>query len=156
MMAKRIRPVVFALGMFGSIAFAEADVKAKEATSDRMRYQQLTRELKTVDEAYHSAMKQAVLETQKQGQATLETKSRLLSLANRRDRLINRITLLALRHGWSIPGRHTPKANRKGSHDETLRIFEPADRMIRTKFKQDARRIAAHIALPPVSLQTVP
>lgn len=155
MKATPILTVLFSLGVIASTVFAEGEPKSTEANTDRMRYQQLTRELKTVDGEYHAAMKQAVLETQKKGQASLETKSRLLSLDNKRDRLLNRITLVALRHGWRIPGKQNAQEVSEERADEKHRVFEPADRLIQQRFKRDAQRIIARVTLPLISLQTV-
>ena len=96
-----------------------------------------------------------VLEIEKEGKASLETKSRLMSVANKRDRLVNRIMLLALRHGWAMPGTERLQEESDEIPDERQRIFEPADRMIKERFARDTRRIAAKIALPLISIQTV-
>ena len=136
-------------------ALADRSPDSKDETSDRMRYQKLMREMKSADAEYNKALKGAVLETEREGKASLETKSRLMSLANKRDRLVNRIMLLALRHGWAMPGTERPQEESDGVPDERQRIFEPADRMIKERFARDTRRIAAKIALPLISIQTV-
>lgn len=123
--------------------------------SDRMRYKKLTQELKSVDAEYNKALKLAVLETKTKGEASLEIKSRLLSLADKRERQVNRVTLLALRHGWTIPGNEEPKEDSGKVSGTQCLVFASADRMIKERLAQDSKRIVSRImkALPLVSIQ---
>ena len=138
-----------------SLARAGLSPSSDEQISDRVQYQRLLQDVKSIDAGYSKAMKRAVAETQKDGKASLETKSQLLSLRDRRDRIINRITLLALRHGWEVPGSDKPDVTASEMADERHRVFEPAEQMIKEKFGKDARRIVSRIALPVIPIEAV-
>ena len=105
MNTRRIILLMIASQAFGwGRALADIYPSARDIAADKVRYQNLCRDIKVIDADHAKAMKQAVSETEKDGSASLETKSRLLSLRDRRDRLVDRVTLIALRHGWKIPG----------------------------------------------------
>jgi hypothetical protein len=156
MNAKYILLSMVGLLMLGSTqSLADSNNNSDEVMADKVRYQRLLRDVKSIDADYSKAMKQALVEMKRDGKASLETKSRLLSLTGRRDRLVNRITLIALRHGWDIPGTDTSEDKASQVPDEKHRVFEPADQMIKEKYARDARRIAAKIALPVVTIESV-
>jgi len=148
--------LTIAFVMLGS-SWARADLipNTKDQMSDRTRYQRLIRDIRSIDAEYSKVMQRAVVETNKNGEASLETKSQLLSLADRRDRIINRITLLALRHGWDVPSSDKPEATASEIPDERQRVFEPAEQMIKDKFAKDARQIVSNIALPVIPIEAV-
>jgi hypothetical protein len=141
--------------LISSQALADSNPNSDDVMADKVRYQRLLRDVKSIDADYSKAIKQAQVETKRDGKASLETKSRLLSLTDRRDRVVNRITLLALRHGWDIPGTDTSEDKASQIPDEKHRVFEPADQMIKEKYARDARRIAAKIVLPVVTIESV-
>lgn len=142
--------------LFGpALALAGLSPNSEDATADRVRYRRLLQEIKSVDAEYSRAMRQAISEAKKDGKATLETKSRLLALTDKRDRILNRTTLLSLRHGWDLPESDSPNETTTEIPDERDRIFEPAEQMIKQRFAQDASRIAKIVSLPIVSIESV-
>lgn len=145
-----------ALFMLGaSWVGAASNPRLEDEAADRARYQGLLRDIKSVDAQYSKALRQALFETQNDGKASLETKSQLLSLRDKRDRIINRITLIALRHGWEIPTGDQPDLSASRIPDERERVFEPAEQMIKDKFALDARRIAGRLNLPVIPIEAV-
>jgi len=70
-----------------------------------------------------------------------------------RDRTINRLTILSLRHGWEMPDTSTPEATEQ-IPDERQRVFEPAEQIIKDTFSKEASRIAKTVALPLVPLES--
>ena len=152
---KRIIISVIATLIFSnSWALADIDPSARDAAADKVRYQNLMREIKTIDVQYARALKNAMSETEKDGSASLETKSQLLSLRDRRDRLIDRVTLIALRHGWKIPGTEIEQVSDMEIPDGRKRVFEPADQMIKDRFARDARAIISKVTLPIISIES--
>jgi hypothetical protein len=144
-----------ALLIVSSTVLASSNPNSEDVRADRARYQSLLREVRSVDSDYAKTLQQALNETKTNGEASLEIKSRLLSLTDKRDRLINRVTLIALRHGWEIPGSEPPGVNSAPVPDDRQRVFESADQMIRDRFASDARRIASKIKLPVVPIESV-
>lgn len=141
--------------MLGSSgAPADSNANSNDVKADRIRYQKLLREIKSVDAEYSRVLQQAVSETKKDGKASLETKSRLLALSDKRDRIVNRLTLLSLRHGWEVPLTNRSDVNASQVLDEKQRVFEPADEMVKQKFAEEARRIASSITLPIISIES--
>ena len=127
---------------------------ADDVTAARARYQRLMREVKSVDSEYSRVLQQAFNEKKKDGKASLEAKSRLIALSDKRDRTCDRLLLLSLRHGWDIPDTDKPGADSSPVADEKERIFTPADQMIREKFAQEARRIADKVKLPLITIKS--
>lgn len=156
MNAKSVLVSIVVFLMLGpSWALADLSPNSEDVAADRVRYRRLLQEIKSVDAEYGRAMQQAISEAKKEGKATLETKSRLLALTDKRDRILNRITLLSLRHGWDLPESDSPNDTATEIPDERERVFEPAEQMIKQKFAQDASRIAKIVSLPIVSIESV-
>jgi len=146
--------IVVSLILGSSLALADLNSNSKDVIADKALYQRLLREIDSVDAEYSRAMRQAILETREDGKASLETQSNLLALSDKRDRIVNRVTLLSLRHGWDIPNADRLSANTAQIADARKRVFEPAEQMIKQKFAQDARRIAKIVNLPVVSIKS--
>lgn len=123
-----------------------------DARADKTRFNSLVRELRTVEAEYHQVVKQAVSEKKKDNQASLETKSRMMFLSDKRDRIMDRLTIISLRHGWDIPDNKDSK-NIDDIPDEKQRIFARADEVIRESFTQQAKKIAESITLPVISME---
>lgn len=134
-----------------SICFADSS----DTRADRSRYDGLLREIRKIDAEYSKVIKKAMEEAKENdnGSASLETKSRLLALRDKRDRIINRLTILSLRNGWEMPDTSTPEATEK-IPDEKERVFEPAEQIIKNTFSKEACRIVKTINLPLVPLQS--
>jgi hypothetical protein len=151
------RMTLIAIMAVGSMAFTAAlgqdNASPKDVEVDRGRYRQLLGEVRTLDFEYAKTLEQAVEETKKEGKASLESKSQLIGLGEKRDRCVNRLILVSLRHGWDIPDLNIQNMTAAKIVSEKERIFQSADNMIRDRFAQEAKQIAGKIALPIISLQ---
>ncbi len=121
--------------------------------SDRAMFNSLVRQMRRVDRDTETAMDQAMAEARTSGgQASLETKARLLSLRDERDRVHSRLLILSMRHGWDIPELDPAAAaasNRKEAEDS---VFGSVDTLVKRRFATEARRIAITARLPVVSM----
>jgi len=140
--------VLIVVSLFSCHALAADDARA-----DKTRFNSLLRELRTVEAEYNNVIKQAMSEKQKDDQTSLETKSKIMGLSDKRDRIMDRLTIISLRHGWEIPDGKDDQ-NSSNMSDEKKRIFAPADEVIRERFAQQAKKIAEGIALPVISIKT--
>ena len=137
-------------------AVAQAAADSHENAVDKTRYRALIREVQSVEVELSKIQDLAVKEVKQQGEASLETKSNLQSLENKRNRLMDRLLMLSLRYGWDIPDRNAPvNSSVKDSTEERDRIFAPADEIIKKRFAQEAREIAGQLKLPLISLHPV-
>ncbi len=124
------------------------------ALTDQITYNRLLTQVNQLDHQYAAEMQNAMsIARQHGGEPDLETKARLLSIRDQRDRIMSRLTLLALRHGWDLPyggsnGKSTAATPPPVPHQE---VFEAADHLIRARFKQEAARIARTVDLPMVA-----
>ena len=124
--------------MFGLViltvntTWATVQTGREDTTVDRSRYQSLLREIQSVEADYQKLQNQAFVEAKTKGDASLETKSRLLALSDKRQRIMDRLLLLSLRHGWDIPDPEMPAVSGTPQVlDEKQRIFAPADEIIK-------------------------
>ena len=84
-----------------------------------------------------------------------ETKARLLSLRDERDRLFARMHVLSMRYGWEIPQFDKPTVQTSSRQEAQDSVFGAADAMIRQRFTAEAERIAGMVKLPVVSLESM-
>ena len=147
-----ILAVVLAAGLCGGRAALAED---RPGTGmDRATYNRLTDQVRDVDQEFAQAMQDAMREAREgDGKASLETQSRVLGLREKRDRLMTRITLVALRHGWKLPDQNPDGTVKPGQGSSTDKFFEPASDMIRNRFAAESKRIAAAVSLPVVSIE---
>lgn len=162
----RFHKTIIALAaiVVGVSAPAGASVAADsdDERSDRRVFERLGRELRQVEVNYLKVEDRAMAEARasEDGKASLETRSELIALRNQRDRLLNRMTLLALRWGWDAPMPdferpvETEPAERERTEWEA--IFEPADRILRSRFEAESREIARRIRLPVITIPDRP
>jgi len=151
---KKIVTITFGVVLLAvSVTRAGVQTGQEDATADKSRYHRLLREIKSVEADYHKVQNQAFIEAKSEGKASLETKSRLLALSDKRRRIMDRLLLLSLRHGWDLPDPEMPTASGTTRPlDDKERVFAPADEIIKEKFAQEAQRIAAKIRLPVISV----
>jgi len=152
-MKKRIITVIIAVALtsFGSICWAAS---ADEESSDKTLYRRLLRDIRSVDKEHSDVLRQCVTEAKEKGQASLNTKNRLLAAVEKRDRIMNRLTLLCLRHGWELPESEPSARAASEAREEKDRIFQPADEMIKQVFATEAKHIAGRVSLPVISVNT--
>jgi hypothetical protein len=123
---------------------------------DRALLYRLVRQVRRVDRETESMMTQAMAEARdNDGQANPETKARLLSLRDERDRLFSRMLILSMRHGWEIPDLDKPAAASSDGAEAAQNIFSAVDVLVRRRFAAEARRIAQSVSLPVVSLESM-
>jgi hypothetical protein len=120
---------------------------------DRALFNQLVRQMRRINRETDSAMDAAVAEARTQdGKANLETKARLLSLRDQRDRIYSRLLVLSMRHGWAIPDLDPDEkadASRREAEDS---VFGSVDELVKRRFAAEAQAIAIATQLPVVSL----
>ncbi len=136
------------VSFFGCQVFA-----ADDARTDKTRFQGLLRELTTVEAEYDNTIRQAMSEKKEGDQISLETKSKIVALGDKRDRIMDRLTIISLRHGWDIPD-GKDGLDKSNIPDEKKRIFAPADEVIRERFTLQARKIAEGTTLPIITLDS--
>ncbi len=142
--------------LLGSVLFlaepagGQGDTRRREA--DLVTYNRLLQEYKQVDRDYAQAVDKAMIQARRSGgQAHLETMAAILSFRDRRDRLTARLIVLSLRHGWDLPA-STPGGTVRPASVPTGReqVFRPAERIIKSRFADEALRVARAIKLPVI------
>lgn len=124
--------------------------------ADRALLYRLIRQVRRIDRDSEELMLQAMAEARNNGgSAEPETKARILSLRDERDRLFSRMLILSMRHGWEIPDFDKPTVSRSSRQEAQNSVFGAVDSMVNKRFAADARRIAATLSLPVVSLASV-
>ena len=150
------RPITL-LGVLVSVLLLSASAGGQsEATkqADLITYNKLLTQVKQLDQQYNREMAKAMsVARQRGGEPDLETKARLLSMRDQHDRLMSRLTMLALRHGWELPyagaeGVARAVAPAPAPHQE---VFQGADHIIKARFKEEAARIARLVELPMIT-----
>ena len=140
---------MFVVLTWGGLAIAS---ETAEERRDRATYNGLLNELNKVRAEYARALRTAVQEAKANGgKASLEAQSGVLAARNKADRVHERLTLLALRHGWEIPEVDLSSGTVQPVQTEDQKIFQPAKHLIVERFAEDARRIAAVVRLPVLS-----
>jgi hypothetical protein len=89
------------------------------------------------------------------GSAEAVTKAQLLSLRDERDRLFSRMFILSIRHGWAIPDIDKPTASRASRTEAQDSVFGAIDTLVNRRFAAEAKRIAATLSMPVVSLKSM-
>lgn len=124
------------------------------AVVDRRVYSRLTEQVRQVDVGLARVLAEAMKEArQGNGRASVETQSRLLGLREKRDRVLSRLTIVSLRHGWPMPSQNPPAAAKPGPKPRREGVLEPAAVMIRARFAAESQRIAASVKLPVISVK---
>jgi hypothetical protein len=120
---------------------------------DRALFNQLVRQMQRVNRDSESFMEQAMAEAREQdGQASLETKARLLSLRDQRDRILSRLLILSMRHGWEIPDLEPAAAKASSRREAEDSVFGSVDTLVKRRFAAEAQAIAVAARLPVVSI----
>jgi hypothetical protein len=128
---------------------------APDNRSDRAVYNRLLNDLRQVDREYSQTLGQAMRAARtNSGQAGLETEGKLISLRDRRDRLINRISMIALRHGWDLPSSELPDAAAAIEEPPTPtdETFRGGRQIVHRQFHSESQYLAKSVQLPVISL----
>jgi hypothetical protein len=147
-----------ALVLAAATSFGNVDVQPEgpdEAlVKDKVRYRSLTRQIREIDRKYSQVLDMAMEEAHgsETGEASLETQAELLALKGKRDRLNDRVTVLALRHGWDLPGLDVNQSDERSALSGTEEVFAASSAIVRQGFVNDAREIAGRVELPVISL----
>ena len=121
--------------------------------ADLVTYNRLLTQVKHIDRDYTQTLNRAMRQARAHsGQSDLKTLADLLSLRDNRDRVMARLTILGLRHGWDLPDSQsafsTPAIQVQTA---TQQVFEPAEQIIKARFAEEAEQIAAAIKLPVIT-----
>ena len=148
--------IILGAAVFDARALAQEAAPPPPPSSeqaDRALLYRLTRQVRRIDRETETLMKQAMAEARRtEGRANPETKARLLSLRDQRDRLFSRMLILSMRYGWEIPDFDKPTARDSSRRRAQDSVFGSIDRLVRRRFAADAKRIAGRLRLPVVSL----
>lgn len=125
--------------------------------SDRATFNRLVEQVRRLDADYAKALNQAAEEAREgDGSASGDAQARLLTLRDQRDRVMDRLLLLSVRHGWDIPEPNsTGDAGAEPVMTEKDRIFEGASAAVRGRLAQEAAAIARTVRLPVVPLSSL-
>ena len=124
--------------------------------ADRAQLYRLIRQVRRIDRDSEQLMDQAMAEARNNGgSADPVTKARMLSLRDQRDRLFSRMLILSMRHGWEIPDFDKPTVKRSSRQESEQSVFGAIDVLVHRRFAADARRLAATLPLPVVSLASM-
>lgn len=139
-----------------ALTSARAVAQGSGERADRGRFNRLIQQIQRVDANYANAMQIGMTEArQSDGSASDTTQAKLLALRDERDRKMNRLVLLSVRHGWDIPDIDSPSVQQHVTVvTEKDKIFAPAQDAIKSRFKQEAIAIAAKLTLPIISVRT--
>ncbi len=140
-----------------ALTSASASAQGSGERADRVTFNRLIQQIQRTDVDYAKAMQVGMEEArQADGSPSATTQADLLSLRDQRDRLMNRLVLISVRHGWDIPDFNTPAVQQHMTIvTEKDRIFAPAQDAIKSRFKQEAIEIASKLTLPVISVRAL-
>lgn len=133
---------------------ARGDGGSEATAEERATYRKLVRDIRRIDREYEGMLSASIEEAKgsESGSVGLERQAELINLRDERDRLLQRLQLLSLRHGWDMPDFEAgSEATDEAGEDrlsEKEQVFASAADEIRTRAAQEARMIAERISLP--------
>lgn len=155
-MKTRLAIAIAAVLLAAAPALAQQDAPAGTEQADRVTMNRLTRQVRRLDRQTAELMDKAMAEARDSGgTASNETKARLLSLRDERDRLFSRMLILSMRHGWEIPDLDEPTATTSSRQEAEQSIFGSIDVLVRRRFAAEAVTIVHSVRLPVVSLESM-
>ncbi len=121
--------------------------------ADLVTYNRLLTQVKRIDRDYTQTLNRAMRQARTNGgQSDLKTLADLLALRDNRDRVMARLTILGLRHGWDLPDSQSAfSAAPIQVRTASQQVFEPAEQIIKARFAEEAEQIAAVIKLPVIT-----
>jgi hypothetical protein len=124
--------------------------------ADRVTLRTLTRKVRRIDRETDDLMDRAMQEARdNNGKANPETKAKLLSLRDERDRHFSRMLVISMRHGWPIPDLDRSTATESEREDYEASVFGSVDVLVQRRFAVEAKRMAGRITMPVVSLESM-
>lgn len=140
-----------------ALTSAPASAQGLGERTDRITFNRLIHQIQRTDADYAKTMQTGMKEARESdGSPSVGILMDLLSLRDQRDRLMNRLVLISVRHGWDIPDFNTPTVQKHASIvTEKDRIFAPAQNAIKSRFKQEAIEIASRLTLPVISVRAL-
>ena len=128
-----------------------------ESHPDRVLFDQLARDVKTIDLQSHKLMDQALTEARgDNGHVDFETKARLLSMRDQRDRLHARLLILSARHDWVVPAFKTRTTKITNTQETMDGVFGSIDVLVQRRLTLEAKHIVEMVPLPVVSMEAMP
>ncbi len=125
-------------------------------TADKAQLYRLIRQVRRIDRDTDELMNKAMSEARSNdGSADAVTKAQLLSLRDERDRLFSRMLILSMRHGWAIPDINKPTVSTSSRKEAEHSVFGAIDTLVNRRFAAEAKRIAATLPMPVVSLKSM-
>jgi hypothetical protein len=120
--------------------------------ADLVTYNRLLTQVKQIDRDYTQTLNRAMRQARASGgQSDLSTLADLLALRDNRDRVMARLTMLGLRHGWDLPDSQSAFSTKEIKlKTASEQVFEPAEQIIKARFAEEAEQIAAAIKLPVI------
>ncbi len=121
--------------------------------ADLVTYNRLLTQVKHIDRDYTLTLNRAMRQARAHsGQSDLKTLADLLALRDSRDRVMARLTILGLRHGWDLPDSQSAFSTAAIQvRTVSQQVFEPAEQIIKARFAEEAEQIAAAIKLPVIT-----
>ncbi len=121
--------------------------------ADLVTYNRLLTQVKHIDRDYTQTLNRAMRQARANGgQSDLLTLADLLALRDNRDRVMARLTILGLRHGWDLPDSQSAFSTAASQvRTASQQVFEPAEQIIKARFAEEAEQIAAAIKLPVIT-----
>ncbi len=121
--------------------------------ADLVTYNRLLTQVKHIDRDYTLTLNRAMRQARAHsGQSNLKTLADLLALRDNRDRVMARLTILGLRHGWDLPDSQSAFSTAAIQvRTATQQVFEPAEQIIKARFAEEAEQIALAIKLPVIT-----
>ncbi len=121
--------------------------------ADLVTYNRLLTQVKQIDRDYAQTLNRAMRQARaNRGQSDLLTLADLLALRDNRDRVMARLTILGLRHGWDLPDSQSAFSTEEIQvRTASEQVFEPAEQIIKARFAEEAEQIAAVIKLPVIT-----
>ncbi len=151
-MKTTVIPILMASAMLLAVSPAGAEDSDPGSKQDRKVYNQLIQEIRTAHVNLARAYKKAVAEARDgNGQATTQTRARIVSFRDEIDRKNVRLMLVADRHGWEVPEFRLEDFEDQADQPETPSLtdqFFPPDPRITQVLATEAKQLAAQVKLP--------
>ncbi len=148
------------IGLLLVTVLAAAPARAAQNESGRqtdlVNYNQLMHQVRQLDRDYSRVMAKAMdVARANNGKADQVSMAELLSIRDKRDRLMTQLTMVALRHGWELPstapGSSEAEVSGAPRPPQQQAVFRPAEKLIQARFADEAGRIARRLRLPIVA-----